>query len=53
MTCLPRRERASILSDDLVWHIALVALLFLGAEFGVFAYAIDGAIRLNWLGQWR
>jgi len=37
----PRRRNAPILSGALVWHVALVALLFLVAVFGVFSYAID------------
>ncbi|WP_291864170.1 cation-transporting P-type ATPase [Bradyrhizobium sp.] len=37
----PRRRDAAILSGELVWHVVLVALLFLAAVFGVFTYAID------------
>ena len=37
----PRRRDAPILSGELVWHVVLVALLFLAAVFGVFTYAID------------
>jgi magnesium-transporting ATPase (P-type) len=37
----PRARNAPILSGELVWHVALVALLFLAAVFGVFTYAID------------
>jgi calcium-translocating P-type ATPase len=37
----PRRRDAPILSGQLVWHVILVALLFLAAVFGVFTYAID------------
>lgn len=35
----PRPRNAPILSGGLVWHVVLVALLFLAAVFGVFAYA--------------
>ena len=37
----PRRRDAPILSGALVWHVVLVALLFVAAVFGVFSYAID------------
>jgi calcium-translocating P-type ATPase len=37
----PRARYAPILSGDLVWHVILVATLFLAAVFGVFTYAID------------
>ncbi len=37
----PRARDAPILSGALVWHIVLVALLFLAAVFGVFTYATD------------
>ncbi|MCZ0963428.1 cation-transporting P-type ATPase [Paracoccus benzoatiresistens] len=36
----PRARLAPILSGELVWHVILVATLFLAAVFGVFAYAI-------------
>jgi len=35
----PRKRNAPILSGALVWHVALVAILFLAAVFGVFSYA--------------
>ena len=35
----PRARDAPILSGTLVWHVVLVALLFLAAVFGVFTYA--------------
>ncbi|MDP4032806.1 MAG: HAD-IC family P-type ATPase, partial [Pseudorhodobacter sp.] len=35
----PRPRNAPILSGGLVWHVALVALLFLAAVFGIFTYA--------------
>ena len=41
MTRPPRPRHAPILSGDLVWHVILVATLFLAAVFGVFTYAID------------
>jgi magnesium-transporting ATPase (P-type) len=37
----PRPRNAPILSGELVWHVVLVALLFLAAVFAVFNYAID------------
>ncbi len=37
----PRRRDAPILSGELVWHVALVGLLFLAAVFGIFTYAVD------------
>ena len=41
MTRPPRDRHAPILSGELVWHVLLVATLFLAAVFGVFTYAID------------
>ena len=35
----PRPRHAPILSGELVWHVILVATLFLAAVFGVFTYA--------------
>ena len=37
----PRDRAAPLLSGMLVWHVILVAGLFVGAVFGVFSYAID------------
>ena len=37
----PRARHAPILSGSLVWHVILVATLFLAAVFGIFTYAID------------
>jgi magnesium-transporting ATPase (P-type) len=37
----PRARNAPILSGSLVWHVVLVAVLFMAAVFGVFTYAID------------
>ena len=42
----PRRRDAPILSGELVWHVVLVALLFLAAVFGMFSYAIDKGYSL-------
>ena len=36
----PRARHAPILSGELVWHVVLVAMLFLVAVFGVFGYAM-------------
>lgn len=35
----PRARNAPILSGGLVWHVVLVATLFLAAVFGIFTYA--------------
>jgi magnesium-transporting ATPase (P-type) len=43
----PRRRDTPILSGELVWHVVLVALLFLAAVFGVFTYAIDKGYSLG------
>jgi len=37
----PRARRAPILSGEFVWHVVLVAALFLAAVFGIFSYAIE------------
>jgi magnesium-transporting ATPase (P-type) len=37
----PRHRPAPILSGELVWHVFLVATLFLAAVFGIFNYAVD------------
>lgn len=42
----PRRRDAPILSGGLVWHVILVALLFLAAVFGIFSYVIDKGYAL-------
>jgi calcium-translocating P-type ATPase len=36
----PRARNAPILSGGLVWHVVLVAVLFLAAIFGIFTYAM-------------
>jgi calcium-translocating P-type ATPase len=46
MTRPPRRRDAPILSGALVWHVVLVATLFLAAVFGIFAYALDRGYSL-------
>jgi calcium-translocating P-type ATPase len=43
----PRRRDAPILSGTLLWHIVLVAVLFLAAVFGIFTYAIDRGYSLS------
>jgi magnesium-transporting ATPase (P-type) len=40
----PRPRHAPILTGELVWHVVMVAVLFLAAVFGVFSYAIDPGI---------
>jgi magnesium-transporting ATPase (P-type) len=42
----PRARNAPILSGGLVWHVVLVALLFLAAVFGIFTYATDNGYPL-------
>jgi calcium-translocating P-type ATPase len=37
----PRPRGAPILTGSLVWHVALVAILFLAAVSGIFSYATD------------
>ncbi len=37
----PRPQHESLLSADLAWHIVLVSILFLGAVFGIYAWAVD------------
>jgi magnesium-transporting ATPase (P-type) len=37
----PRLRDAPLLTGELVWHVVLVSTLFLGAVFGVYAYAVD------------
>ncbi|MDT8855110.1 cation-transporting P-type ATPase [Paracoccaceae bacterium Fryx2] len=37
----PRRREAPILSGELVWHIILVASLFIAGIFAMFTYALD------------
>jgi calcium-translocating P-type ATPase len=42
----PRARHAPILSGGLVWHVILVATLFLAAVFGIFSYATDRGYSL-------
>lgn len=42
----PRQRNAPILSGELLWHVVLVALLFLVAVFGVFTYATERGYSL-------
>jgi calcium-translocating P-type ATPase len=42
----PRARHAPILSGGLVWHVVLVATLFVAAVFGIFTYAIDKGYTL-------
>ena len=42
----PRRRNAPVLSGELVWHIILVATLFIAAIFAMFTYAIDRGYSL-------
>jgi magnesium-transporting ATPase (P-type) len=42
----PRSRNAPILSGELVWHVVLVAVLFLAAIFGIFTYALDRGYSL-------
>lgn len=41
MRRLPRPRDAPILTGELLWHIALVSVLFLAGIYGIFAYALD------------
>ncbi|MFY8095161.1 MAG: cation-transporting P-type ATPase [Niveispirillum sp.] len=41
MTRPPRPRSTPLLSGTLVWHVALVAVLFCVATFGIFSYAMD------------
>jgi magnesium-transporting ATPase (P-type) len=42
----PRSRDAPILSGELLWHVVLVATLFLAAVFGLFTYALDRGYSL-------
>jgi magnesium-transporting ATPase (P-type) len=37
----PRPRKEPLLTGELAWHIVLVATLFLGGVFGMYAYAVD------------
>ena len=43
----PRPRSEPLLSGALVWHIILVATLFLGGVFGIYAYAIDRGYSID------
>jgi magnesium-transporting ATPase (P-type) len=43
----PRRRNEPLLSGELVWHIVLVSLLFLGGVYGMYAYAVDRGYSLD------
>jgi magnesium-transporting ATPase (P-type) len=43
----PRPRKEPLLSGELAWHIILVATLFLGGVFGMYAYAIDRGYSLD------
>jgi magnesium-transporting ATPase (P-type) len=43
----PRPRHESLLSGKLVWHIVLVAILFLCGIYGMFTYAIDRGYSLE------
>jgi calcium-translocating P-type ATPase len=42
----PRRRDAPILSGELVWHVVLVAALFIAGIFAMFTYALDSGYTL-------
>jgi magnesium-transporting ATPase (P-type) len=42
----PRRRDVPILTGSLVWHVILVAFLFLAAVFGIFTFALDKGYSL-------
>ncbi len=37
----PRARNEALLSGDLVWHVIVVSLLFLGGVYGIYYYAIE------------
>ncbi|MBE0586703.1 MAG: cation-transporting P-type ATPase [Hydrogenophaga sp.] len=43
----PRCRNEPLLSGELVWHIMLVSLLFLGGVYGMYAYAVDRGYSLD------
>ncbi|MEX1166292.1 MAG: cation-transporting P-type ATPase [Hydrogenophaga sp.] len=43
----PRSRNEPLLSGELVWHIVLVSLLFLGGVYGMYAYAVDRGYPLD------
>jgi magnesium-transporting ATPase (P-type) len=47
MRRMPRPREEPLLTGGLVWHIILVAILFLGGVFGMFSYAIDRGYSID------
>jgi len=43
----PRPRNEPLLSGWLVWHIVLVAILFLGGVFGIYTYAIESGYSIE------
>ena len=43
----PRPRNMGLLTGALVWHVVFVTALFLGAVFGLFAYALDKGYSLH------
>jgi len=43
----PRRRNEPLLTGELVWHIVLVSLLFLGGVYGMHAYAVDRGYSMD------
>lgn len=43
----PRSRNESLLSAELLWHIVLVSLLFLGGVYGIYDYAISQGYSLE------
>ncbi|UUI59155.1 cation-transporting P-type ATPase [Aeromonas salmonicida] len=43
----PRPRHEPILSGELVWHIALVSLLFLCGVYGIYSYAMDSGYSVE------
>ena len=43
----PRPRNEPLLTAHLAWHVLLVSLLFLGAVFGIYLYALDRGYSLE------
>jgi magnesium-transporting ATPase (P-type) len=43
----PRPRGEALLSGDLIWHIVLVATLFLGGVFGIYLYAVERGYSID------
>jgi magnesium-transporting ATPase (P-type) len=43
----PRPRGEPLLSGDLIWHIVLVAALFLGGVFGIYLYAVEQGYSID------